>query len=173
MPRRNLFLYGTLAAALYTVAGLVCLRPIWEVYADHIAPNAGDPVFTLYVLKWVIHQAHLGFPDLWNANVFYPAKGALAFSDPFLGPALEIFFLPNPIAGYNLLFFSSFVLTGLAVWFVLVKRGVSPLAALLAGGMYALSPLRFSHLNHLSILLAQCSPSPDRSAPSSSFSSMP
>jgi hypothetical protein len=158
MPRRALFLYGTLAAALYTVAALVCLRPIWEVYADHIAPNAGDPVFTLYVLKWVIHQAHLGFPDLWNANVFYPAKGALAFSDPFLGPALEIFFLPNTIAGYNLLFFTSFVLTGLATWFVLVKKGVSPLAALLAGAMYAFSPLRFSHLNHLSILLAQWIP---------------
>jgi hypothetical protein len=159
MPsRRELILYGALAAALYTVAGLVCLRPIWSVYADHIAPNAGDPVFTLYVLKWVIHQAHLGFPDLWNANVFYPAKGALAFSDPFLGPALALYFVHNPIAGYNLLFFTSFVLTGLAVWFVLVRGGVSPPAALLAGGMYAFSPLRFSHLNHLSILLAQWIP---------------
>src|SRR5579885_1037995 len=159
MPyRRALLLHGLLAAALYTAAGLACLRPIWEVYGDHIAPNAGDPVFTLYVLKWVIHQAHLGFPDLWNANVFYPAKGALAFSDPFLVPALEIAFLRNPIAGYNLLFFSSFVLTGLATWFVLVKSGASPWAALLAGGMYAFSPLRFSHLNHLSILLAQWIP---------------
>lgn len=158
LSRGKLFLHGALAAAVYTVATLVYLRPIWQVYADHIAPNAGDPVFTLYVLKWVIHQAHLGFPDLWNANVFFPAKGALAFSDPFLGPALEIYFFHNAIAGYNFLFFTSFVLTGLAVWWMLVRSGVSPVAALFAGAMYAFTPLRLSHLNHLSILLAQWIP---------------
>ncbi|HEV7518592.1 MAG TPA: hypothetical protein VGR07_20040, partial [Thermoanaerobaculia bacterium] len=159
MPaRRKLFLHGALAAALYTVAGLVYLRPIWRVYANHIAPNAGDPLFALYVLKWVVHQAHLGFPDLWNANVFYPAKRALAFSDHLLGPALQIYFVPNAITGYNLLFFTSFVFTGLAVWWLLIASGVSPAAALLGGAMYAFSPFRISHLNHLSILLAQWIP---------------
>lgn len=156
--RSKLFLQGAVAAFLYTVVAGVYLWPIASVYADHIAPNTGDPVFTLYVLKWVVHQAHLGFPDLWNANVFFPAKGALAFSDPFLGPALEIYFFKNAIAGYNFLFFTSFVLSGLAVFWVLRKSGVSPVVALLGGAMYAFTPLRLSHLNHLSILLAQWIP---------------
>jgi hypothetical protein len=156
--RSKLFWHGALAVALYTVVAGVYLRPIAEVYADHIAPNAGDPLFTLYVLKWVVHQAHLGFPNLWNANVFFPAKGALAFSDPFLGPALEIYFFHNAIAGYNFLFFTSFVLTGLAVFWVLRRSGVSLVVALFGGAMYAFTPLRLSHLNHLSILLAQWIP---------------
>src|SRR5882724_2235683 len=154
MPRRQLLLHGALAAALYTAVGLVDLRPIWQVYQDHIAPDVADPLFILYVLKWVLHQAHLGFPDLWNANVFYPTKGALAFSDHLLGPALAISWIPNPIAGYNLLFFSSFVLTGLAIWWVLAACGLPPAAALLGGAMYAFSPYRMSQANHLPILLA-------------------
>ena len=160
MPRRQLQLLreGALAALLYTVAALVYLRPIWRVYPDHIAPNADDPLFNLYVLKWVLHQAHLGFPDLWNPNVFYPAKGALTFSDHFLGPALAISFIPNPIAGYNLLFFLSFVLSGLATWWVLAASGLPPAAALLGGAMYAFSPYRMSQANHLAILLAQWVP---------------
>jgi hypothetical protein len=158
LARRKLLLHGALAAALYCVAALVYLRPIAQVYSNHIAPDPGDPIFTLYVLKWVLHQAHLGFPDLWNANVFFPAKGALAFSDPFLGPAMEIYFFKNAITGYNFLFFTSFVLTGLGVWWMLVRNGASSVAALLAGAMYAFSPFRFSHLNHLSMLLGQWIP---------------
>src|SRR5262249_553534 len=158
MPRRQLLPHGALAAALYTVVGLVYLRPIWRVYPDHLTPNATDPLFTVYVLKWVLHQAHLGFPDLWNANVFYPAQGALAFSDPFLGPDLALYFVPNAIAGYNLLVFTSFVLSGLAVFWVLADRGLPPGAALLGGAMYAFSPFRLSQLNHLAILLAQWIP---------------
>ncbi len=156
--RSKLLLQSAAAAVLYTGVAGVYLWPIATVYADHIAPNAGDPVFTLYVLKWVVHQAHLGFPDLWNANIFFPAKGALAFSDPFLGPALEIYFFKNAIAGYNFLFFTSFVLTGLAVFWVLRRSGVSAAVALLGGAMYAFTPFRLSHLNHLSILLAQWIP---------------
>ncbi|MDP9122390.1 MAG: hypothetical protein M3O15_13655, partial [Acidobacteriota bacterium] len=81
MPdRQKLPLRGALALALYTGVALVYLRPIWETYPDHLAPNAGDPVFSLYILKWVVRQIHLGFPDLWNANFYYPTRGALALS---------------------------------------------------------------------------------------------
>jgi hypothetical protein len=157
----QLFLQGLLAAALYAAVALVYLRPIWAVYADHIAPNAADPLFVLYTLKWGIHQARLGFPDLWNANVFYPTKGALAFSDHLLGPALAISCFKNAIAGYNVLFFSSFVLTGLATWWMLADdpAGLRSFpAALLGGAMYAFSPYRMSQVNHLAILVAQWLP---------------
>ncbi len=161
-----------LAAVFYTVLGLVFLRPILEVWQDRIAPGTGDSLFNLWVLKWSAHQIRLGLPDgwsgFWNANIYWPTPGTLALSDHLLGPALQLVLFetvvphvpnaPNAIAGYNALFFSSFVLTGLAVCWVVRRSGVSWTAAVLAGAMYAFSPFRISQLNHLQILLAQWIP---------------
>ncbi|HEV7517591.1 MAG TPA: hypothetical protein VGR07_14925 [Thermoanaerobaculia bacterium] len=159
MPaRRSSLLESAVAAVLYAVTGLVYLRPIWRVFPDHLAPDAADPLFAVYVLRWVGHQARLGFPDLWNANVFYPAKGALAFSEHFLLPGLALAFVHNTVAGHNVLLFLSFVLVGLAVRWVLRASGCSAPAALLGGALYAFSPYRLSQLNHLAILFAPAIP---------------
>lgn len=150
------------AAGLYTALGLLYLRPIWRLWQDRIAPNTADPLFNLWVLKWGVHQIRLGLPDLWNANIFHPTRGTLALSDHLIGPALQLALfetaLPNAIAGYNFLFFSSFVLTGLAVCWVVRRSGASWTAAVLAGAMYAFSPFRIGQLNHIQLLLAQWVP---------------
>jgi len=106
----------------------------------------------------VVRQIHLGFPDLWDANFFYPARGTLAMSDHMLGPAFEIAWMSNPIAGYNLLVFSSFVLSGAGTFWVLRRSGVSGPAATLGGAAFAFSPFRMSHLNHLLMLIMQWIP---------------
>jgi hypothetical protein len=151
-----------LAAGLYTVLALVYLRPVWQVWQDRIAPNTEDPLFVLWVLKWSAHQIRLGLPDLWNANFYWPTRGTLALSDHLIGPALQLVLfevvVPNAIAGYNFLFFTSFVLSGLAVCWVMHRNGGSWTAAVLAGAMYAFSPFRIGQLNHLQLLLAQWIP---------------
>src|SRR5690242_8416393 len=139
------------AAVLHTVLALVYLRPVWEVWQDRIAPNTEDPLFNLWVLKWSAHQVRLGLPDLWDANVYWPTRGTLVLSDHLLGPAFQLVLfesvIPNAIAGYNVLFFTSFIFTGLAVCWVVRRSGASWLAAVLAGAMYAFSPFRISQLN--------------------------
>ena len=156
MRRRPSALWrGTIALAVYSLLTLVYLRPIWETYADHLTPNAGDPLFNLYILKWVGHAARSGFAGLWNAPFFYPTRGTLALSDHLIGPGLAIAWLGNPVAGYNLLLAASFVLSGLAAWFVLTASGCSFAAALLGGAMFAFAPYRWSQLSHVQILLAQ------------------
>jgi hypothetical protein len=150
------------AAVLYTMLGLIYLQPIWRVWQDRIAPNTSDPLFVLWILKWGAHQIRLGLPDAWNANIFHPTRGTLALSDHLLGPAAQLALfetvIPNAIAGYNFLFFTSFVLTGLAVCWVIRRSGASWTAAVLAGAMYAFSPFRIGQLNHLQLLLAQWVP---------------
>jgi hypothetical protein len=149
---------AVLAGAVYGAATLYYLRPIWEVFGNSLAPNAADPLFSVYILKWVVRQIHLGFPDLWDANFFYPARNTLAMSDHMLGPAFAIAWLKNPIAGYNLLVASSFVLSGVATWWVLRRSGLSAPAALFGGAAFAFSPFRISHLNHLMMLTMQWIP---------------
>jgi len=157
-PRTRRALAWLAVAGLYTAVTLLYLRPIWCVGRDHLAPSLADPLFNLYVLKWSAHQIGLGLPGLWNANQFYPTQGSLALSDHLLGPAVQLALFSNAIAGYNFLFFTSFVASALAVCWVMRRAGLSWAAALLAGWMFAFSPFRLAHLSHLQILIAQWIP---------------
>jgi hypothetical protein len=161
-PRTARVLAWTGVVCLYTVMTLLYLRPIWRVGGDRLAPSLEDPLFNFYVLQWSAHQIGLGLPDLWNANLFYPTPGAFAFSDHLLGPAAQLVLflqvIPNAVAGYNFLFFTSFVASALATCWVLRRAGLSWTAALLAGWMFAFSPFRVAHLSHLQLLIAQWVP---------------
>jgi hypothetical protein len=152
----------TAVTVLFTGVTLLYLRPVWRVWESHVPQSLIDPVFNLYVLKWGVRQIHLGLPDVWNANLFHPNPGTLALSDHLLGPAamltvlLEV--LPGPIAGYNFLFFTSFVGSALATCWVVRRSGASWTAAALAGWIFAFSPFRLTQMTHLQMLMAQWIP---------------
>lgn len=158
----RLWLAWAAVTAAYTLLSLVYLRPIWRVWGDALTPSLEDPLFNLYVLKWSAHQIRMGLPDLWNANLFYPTQGAFVLSDHLLGPAAQlILFLkavPNAIAGYNFLLFTSYVGSALAVCWVFRRAGLSWTAAVLAGWMFTFSPFRVSQLSHIQMLIAQWIP---------------
>jgi hypothetical protein len=148
----------TAVAGLYTILSLLYLRPIWRVWGDRLTPSLEDPLFNLYVLKWSAHQLRLGLPDLWNANIFYPTRGAFTLSDHLLGPAALLALFSNAIAGYNFLLFTAYVATALAVCWVTRRAGLSWVAALLAGWMYTFSPFRLVHIAHIQLVIAQWIP---------------
>ncbi|HEV7504161.1 MAG TPA: hypothetical protein VGS07_04555 [Thermoanaerobaculia bacterium] len=162
IPKGRRVLAWAAITGLYAAIATLSLRPIWRFGGDHLTNSLSDPLFNLWVLKWGAHQVQLGMPDFWNANIFYPTKGALAFSDHLLGPAAQLaLFLkivPNAIAGYNFLLFTSFVATALATCWVARQGGMSWMAAVLAGWMFAFSPFRFSQIAHLQLLIAQWIP---------------
>ena len=148
-------------AGFYLVAGLY-LQPIGRVWRTHLAPPAGDAVFNLYLLKWVGHAARAGFAGFWDPPFFYPAKGVLAYSDHLLGPGLVAAawnaVVPGWIGAYNLLFLSSFALTGWTLCWVLRRSGRSWAAALLGGALYAFCPFRWDQVPHLQVLLMAAIP---------------
>jgi hypothetical protein len=149
-------------ALLYTAVTCAYFWPLPRLWQNHLGPDIGDPLFVLYLLKWGVHQIQLGLPDLWNANIFYPTRGTLAFSEHFLGPAAQLFLflkiVPSAVAGYNFLFLSSYVASALAVCWMLRRSGLSWTAAVLGGWMYAFSSFRLSQVSHLHILIAQWIP---------------
>jgi hypothetical protein len=142
-------------AALHLVAA-VYLRPIGSLWRTHIAPNQGDPLFNLYLLKWVGHEAARGFAGFWDPPFFYPEKGVLAWSDHLLGPGLAAAAwnaaVPGWVGAYNALLLSSFAWTGAAMAWVLRASGRSWRAAVLGAGLYAFCPFRWDQLPHLQVL---------------------
>ena len=82
-PPARLLPQALLATALYGALTLVYLRPIWRVFGSSLAPSTGDPLFSVYILKWVVRQIHAGFPNRFRASLFL---GAAIFPDPEPSP---------------------------------------------------------------------------------------
>ena len=157
-PRARPWLDLAAATAVLAALTLVALPGLPFHFGSGIGPDLGDPLLNLVFLEWGAHQAGLGFPDLWNAFYFYPAKMTLALSDHLVGPAVLRFALGelglDPAASYNLLLFLSFVATGLAVAALARRAGLSRSAALFAACAYTFSHFRFFHLSHFQLLWA-------------------
>jgi hypothetical protein len=141
------------AALLYLALTVGLTWPLVRGLTRDLPADLGDPLFVTWVLAW--DATHLG-RGLWNANIFFPHPLALAYSEHFLTQAVQI--LPvyaltkNPVLCYNLLFLSTFVLSGVAMFMLVRELTGSRAGGLVAGLAYAFAPYRFSNLPHLQVL---------------------
>ena len=156
-------------ALLFTALTVVFTWPVTATLTSRNAADLGDPLFICWVLMWTGGQT-LRFlkgdwhalAEYWNANIFYPEKLTLAYSEHFTGQMLQI--LPiyaatgNIILCYNLLFLSTFVLSGLGMYLLVRELTNQPLAALFAGIAFAFAPYRADQLSHLQVLSSQWMP---------------
>jgi hypothetical protein len=99
---------------------------------------------------------------MWNANIFHPEPLALSFSEHLFGQAIQI--LPvyhitkNLILSYNLLFITSFALSGFFMYLLVRDITGSRMAAFLAGLIYAFVPFRIAQVAHIQSLSSQWMP---------------
>jgi hypothetical protein len=149
---------GTVAAAALFIA--LTLASTWPL-AFHPATRIGqhgDAFFSVWRLAWVAHQLTTDPLHLFDGNIFYPERRTLAYSDAMLLPAVALapfqWVGARPLVVYNLFLVSTFVLNAVAA-FALVHRLVGSYAAgVLAGVIFAFSPYRFEHFDHLEMQLS-------------------
>jgi hypothetical protein len=141
------------ACLVYLVLTLALTWPLARGLTRDVPGDFGDPLFTSWVIAW--DATHLG-RGWWNANIFAPHPLTLAYSEHFLPQALQV--LPvylatkNPILCYNLLFLSTFVLSGLGMFLLGRELTGSRDAAIVAGLAYAFAPYRIASIPHLQVL---------------------
>jgi hypothetical protein len=163
---------GAFYAFAYLALTLVMTWPLALGLTRDVPGDLGDSLLNLWILGWGVEHVprlatgQMSLPDFWNANIFHPEPLALSFSEHLFGQVLQI--LPvyhltgNLILSYNLLFVSSFVLSGLAMY-LLVREllGHGPgmtAAALVAGLIYAFVPFRIAQVAHIQSLSSQWMP---------------
>jgi hypothetical protein len=142
------------AALVLTAATTIVLHRQLAAYTS--VPDLGDPLFSMWRLAWVAHQAPLDPRHLFDANIFHPAARTLAYSDAMLLPAFvaaPALWLHAPLpAVYTTLVLLSFVAAGVAM-FALVDMVTAHFgAALLAAIVFAFDTFRFAHYSHLELL---------------------
>jgi hypothetical protein len=125
---------------------------------ESVIGRHGDAFFSVWRLAWVAHQIRTDPLHLFNANIFYPERRTLAYSDAMLLPGLLLAPLHwagiDPVAVYNVTLMSAFVLSALAAYALVRSLTGSMWAGLLAGVIFAFSPHRFDHFDHLELQFA-------------------
>ena len=170
MVDNNRFTLSPLRAALcYLVAALIFTWPLSLGLTRDIPWDLGDSLLNIWILGW--DADHLvrflggdfaAMTGFWNANIFYPEPLTLAYSEHLFAQAVQI--LPiyalthNLILCYNLLFLSTFVLSGLGVFLFVRDVSGSARAAFVAGVIYAFAPLRVPQFAHLQVISSQWMP---------------
>src|SRR6266545_2687439 len=159
MTRRH----AAMATALYAVLALGMTWPLATGLARDVAWDLGDSLLNIWILAWDCeqfrgilqgHYAHLR--HFFDANIFHPAPLTLAYSEHLIPQAIQIFpvyaLTKNPILCYNLLFLSTFVLSGLGMFLFVRELTASREAAFVAGMAFAFAPYRVSSMPHLQVL---------------------
>jgi hypothetical protein len=148
--------------ALYGLLALVSTHPLWRHLTTSVPSDIGDPLLNTWILAWDGHALLTDPAHLFDANIFFPLKDTLAYSEHLLGTALPM--LPillisgEPVLAYNVAFLTSFTLSGFGLYLLALRYTRSRLAAFLAGLAFAFAPYRLSLIGHLSLLTIQWLP---------------
>lgn len=116
MTLRNVGMAILEGIAVLLALSLLVAAVTWPQAHLDAVPDLGDPLFSIWRLSWVAHQLPRHPTALFDANIFYPERRTLAYSDSMLVPGLitaPFFWLGvNRVLVYNLLFLSAFVVSG-------------------------------------------------------------
>jgi hypothetical protein len=145
--------YRVLTAASIAIA-IIMTWPLGRV-TDVVVPSSDDAYFSIWRLAWVAHQLPVDPAHLFDANIFHPAKGTLAYSDAmlFVGVLGLPFFKAgiNPAVIHNYLMLAAFV-TSMVCAFALARRLTgSSAAAWLGAIIFGFAPYRMAHIGHLEL----------------------
>jgi hypothetical protein len=157
------------AAACYFLVAIVFTWPLVLGPGRDIPWDLGDSLLNCWILGWdADHLVRFLSGDIhamrgfWDANIFYPEPLTLAYSEHLFAQAVQIVpvyaLTHNIILCYNLLFLSTFVLSGLGMFLFVREVTGSPRAGFAAGLIYAFAPLRVPQFAHLQVISSQWMP---------------
>ncbi len=151
-----------LTAGVYVVAAIVLTWPLARDLTGQIGAlhGPGDPLLNVWILGWGLHAwTHdpLGVLTgrVFDANIFFPAQGTLAYSEHMLPQALvlaPVYALTgDAVLCYNLLLLGSIAASGWALHgLVRTLTGSTP-SAFVAGIAWACWPYRTAQLQHIQL----------------------
>jgi len=154
-PRVNTKQRSGWALPLLLCAGLAVVHT-WPLATAPAAlsENANaDAQLNEWILAWVAHVLPRTPSQLFQTNIFYPAKDTLAFSEPLIVPALlgaPIAWLGgSPVLVFNLMVMAGLALTAFAGYLLTFSWTGDRMAALLAGSTFAFNTHTLTRLAHV------------------------
>jgi len=118
-----------------------------------------DPLLSAWIMSWNIQQImHMNFQGFFDANIFFPYKKTIAYSEFMLTQSLAAlpFFLAtkNIILAQNIVILLSLITSALGMFFLARYLTKNTYGGFIAGLIYAFSPYMFGHISHLHMIAA-------------------
>jgi hypothetical protein len=140
-------------------AGVCLLLAVIHTWPLATAPGTlsrndnADAQLNAWALAWIAHQLPRAPTHLFDANIFYPERRTLAFSEPLIVPALMGTPLrwagASPVLVHNIILLLGFALTAFAGYLLIKEWTGDRAAGLLAGSMFAFNTHTLTRLAHL------------------------
>ena len=147
-----------LSLAVFVLLAVVHTWPMPSA-PRHWSRVEGDGALNVWAAGWVGHTLVHAPSRLFDANIFYPEKRTLAFSEAMLvqgAVAAPIMAIDgDAVLAYNASSFVGFVLTGWAFCLLVRRWTGSWSAGYVAGSLAAFNAFTLVHLTHLQFLHAE------------------
>ncbi len=159
--RHNPFVRDLLVFLTFCLFTALLTWPYVTHWRDAVVDH-GDPYLVSWILWWDYHQTLTDPLHLFHANLFYPLRYTLAFSENSYGISLLFFPLyalgARPLTVHTVAMFFGFVTCGYAAFRLARTLTGSNGAAWIAGIIFAFVPFRFGMMSHLPYLFSMWIP---------------
>ncbi len=139
-----------IVAGLYTVLTLVMMYPISVNPSGLKLGGGADPSLYIWTIGWGTHALTHAPWAAFDANIFFPFKHTLAFSENALGSAalaIPVMWLTgDPLTSTNVVAIVAVMLCAFGGYYLGRTLGLSPAAAFMTGLIFAFAPPRFARL---------------------------
>jgi hypothetical protein len=144
------------AIALYAV---LTVALTWPFAANLRVMDAGDSAFFAWEIGWTVHALKTDPAELPHANIFHPLRYTLGMDEPVLGTTVLVLplalFTDDAVLLYNVVRLLTWLVSALTAYWLARELGAGEWVALLAGSLFAFSPIRTDQVAHLSTLGTQ------------------
>jgi hypothetical protein len=118
--------------------------------------NTDDGRWSIWVVSWVAHALTTRPLSLYHANIFYPHRYALAFSEANIGAGalgVPIWLLTgNPFSTHNAVLLFTFVLSFVSTYYLVRYLTRDRAAAAVCGVLFAFCPFVYARTAHVQLL---------------------
>jgi len=156
MRLRGLAEAGLVTAAAFFLTAALTYPLVFKLdRASRI--NTSDGMFSVWTVAWVAHALTTDPGALWDANIFYPQRGALAFSEANLtagaigAPVWAL--THNPYLTHNVAVVIAFMVSAIGTYYLVRYLTGHRGAATVAGVMFAFCPFVFARTAHIQLLM--------------------
>jgi uncharacterized membrane protein SirB2 len=136
--------------ALFVVLAVGHTWPLASAPGTWSRNDNDDTVLHEWTIAWVSHAVVHQPQHLFDANIFYPERNTLAYSDHLFPQSMMAAPLlwagGSPVLAYNLLLIAGFALTGWATSLVVHRWTESWLAGILSGSLMAFNAFTLTRL---------------------------
>lgn len=155
------FLRITLIILSYLLIAIALTWPL-TVHLNSGVSSAIDPIDSIWRIGWGQYRLLHDPLHLFTGNTFYPFADSYLFDELVLGSGVLTLPLAlmhvAPLVTYNVAVLLSLTMAAVTMYALARRFGAEPIAAYIAGTIYAYAPMHLDHIGHIGLLSAQWFP---------------